>query len=202
MGVAALVVMAVAAVASTAMSYQASQAQQKAANNSMALQQKSLEAQTEANNVSAANAKNQEIADRRRIIRSARVRQASILQSAENSGDTNSSGALGAFGAVDTNLGSSLAQSSSNSLAAQGISTLNNTAASYNMQASNAQTMGSIKASQFNAFSNIFSSIGSFAGTAAQYGNKMGGSNFESYTGSSTTYKTDFNGNQIYNRGL
>lgn len=47
-------------------------------------------------------------AERRRQIREANIRRAAILQSAENSGVSASSGALGSVSALSTNLGSNL----------------------------------------------------------------------------------------------
>lgn len=61
-------------------------------------------AQKEANNVQSAQQKVASAESRRQKVREERIRRAQIIASSENSGTTNSSGSLGAQGALATNL--------------------------------------------------------------------------------------------------
>lgn len=80
---------------------------------------KAAKAQKEARNIQSAQQKNESAASRRQAIREDRIRRARILAASENTGTGASSGAMGAIGALDTNLsgllGASLGESKANS---------------------------------------------------------------------------------------
>lgn len=90
---------------------------------------KSAKAQKEARAQSTAGQMIQDRAERRRAMRDARVRQAMIENSAVTSGAEGSSGEIGATSALNSNLGSSVANQTSQQLTAQGISAANQRAA-------------------------------------------------------------------------
>lgn len=75
-------------------------------------------AQREANNIQGAQQETASAESRRQRIREARVRRAQIVAASENQGTSASSGAIGAVGALSTNLaglvGSSLGESRAN----------------------------------------------------------------------------------------
>jgi hypothetical protein len=104
-------------------------------------------ARKEANEISSAQAKNDNAASRRKAIREARLRRAQIMQSAENTGVGNGSGEAGALGVIGTNLGSNVATASGQTKAITGINAANQKAANYEF-----------KGAQAGAFGNIFSS--------------------------------------------
>lgn len=106
----------------------------------------------EANNIANAQAKNDQAAATRRAVREARVRRAQIVQQSENSGATDSSGALGAVGVVGTNLGSNIASSSGKTLAIQGINARNQAAADYDFQSQAYSSIGSIFSTALGSF--------------------------------------------------
>lgn len=110
----------------------------------------------EANNIQAAQQKNDSVEQRRKAVREARVRRALILQQSENAGlGQSGSGTIGASGVINTNLGGNVAQASGQTLAINGINKRNQNAANYDF-----------KAQQWGAFGNIFSSaIGAFQTT-------------------------------------
>lgn len=107
----------------------------------------------EANEIANANQKNEAAASRRKAAREARIRRAMILQQSENAGlGIGGSGTQGAVGVVGTNLGSNIAQSQQQSVAAQGINKRNQRAADYDF-----------KSAQWGAFGNMFqSALGGF----------------------------------------
>lgn len=128
---------------------------------------KATAARVEANNVQAAQTKNEASDSRRKAVREARVRRAMILQASENAGlGQGGSGTAGAIGAVNTNLGSANSSAMGQGAAAAGINRLNNQAANYDF-----------KAQQWGAFGNIFAT----AAGAFQQG--MGGKSGFSYQG-------------------
>lgn len=104
-------------------------------------------ARKEANAISSAQAKNDNIAAQRKAFREARLRRAQIMQSSENTGTAASSGQLGAVGVVGTNYGSNVATASGQTRSIVGINAANQRAADYEF-----------KGAQAGAFGNIFSS--------------------------------------------
>lgn len=128
---------------------------------------KATAARQEANNVQAAQTKNEANDSRRKAVREARVRRAMILQASENAGlGQGGSGTQGSIGVVNTNLGSANSASMGQSAAATGINTLNNKAAGYDF-----------KAQQWGAFGNIFATAaGAFQqGVSGKSGFQYGG---------------------------
>jgi hypothetical protein len=101
----------------------------------------------EANEISSAQAKTDNITAQRKAFREARLRRAQIMQSSENTGVADSSGQSGALGAIGTNLGSNIATASGQTKSIVGINSANQKAASYDF-----------KGAQAGAFGNIFSS--------------------------------------------
>lgn len=142
---AALVVVAIAAAATTYSQVQQNRAQKSAAR-----------AQKEASDVSQAQQKNQEMEARRQQIRQQRIRQAQVQQAAANTGVSDSSGELGSLSALSTNVGANLANISSQAVAAQGIGAANQRATDF---------MG--KSQQWGMYGQIASSVGSLAGGAS-----------------------------------
>lgn len=118
----------------------------------MGAAKKATAAQKESNNIQNAQQQNAAADSRRQAIREARVRQAQILQGAENAGVGDSSGASGAVGVIGTNLGSTNAQSLGMSTAAAGINRSNQKAADYNFKASEWGAFGSIFTNALGAF--------------------------------------------------
>lgn len=106
----------------------------------------------EANAISTANAQNESAASRRKAVREARIRRAMILQSSENSGVAESSGALGATGVVNTNLGSQNSQAMGQTRAITGINAANQRAADYEFKGARIGAFGDIFTSGLGAF--------------------------------------------------
>jgi hypothetical protein len=92
--------------------------QADAANRSAAAQAQAAAQQKEANQVQAAGQENVSTESRRQRVREGRIRRAQIIASSENAGTGQSSGQIGAVGAISTNLaglvGSSLGESATN----------------------------------------------------------------------------------------
>lgn len=104
----------------------------------------------------------QAASERRNQIREERVRRARIMQAAENSGTTDSSGMAGALSGMSAQLGSNLGINAGRQAAAGRISIFAQNAADYQLgaqkalyNAENAQTLGSVAGS-------IFTSAGGF----------------------------------------
>lgn len=93
---------------------------------------------------------------RRQRIREERMRRAMIMASAENQGTSSSSGAVGAVGALSTNLagliGSSLGESKANSA----INKRMQSAADYTSQANSIGAWTGVVKSGFGGFQSIF----------------------------------------------
>lgn len=114
---------------------------------------KAAKSQKEASDISGAQAQNQEAEARRQRVREERVRRAQIEQASTNTGVSSSSGELGSIAGLATSTQAQNAISRSNALAAQGITSANQSTA-------NAQLRGQIAGS----IGNLSSSIGSAAG--------------------------------------
>lgn len=106
----------------------------------------------EANAISTASQQNEAAASRRKAVREARIRRAMILQSSENSGVAESSGALGATGVVGTNLGSQNSQAMGQTKAITGINAANQRAADYDFKGARIGAFGDIFTSGLGAF--------------------------------------------------
>lgn len=106
----------------------------------------------EANEVSSANAKNEQAASRRKAIREGRIRRAMILQQSENTGTAGSSGALGATGVIGTNLASANAESAGQTRAITGINNANQRAANYDFKAQRIGMFGDMFSNALGAF--------------------------------------------------
>lgn len=111
----------------------------------------------EANDISNAQAKNDNAASIRKGIREARLRRAQIIQSAENTGVADGSGQLGATGVVGTNLGSNVATASGQTKSIVGINSANQKAATYDFKGAQAGAFGNIFSSALTAFQTPFS---------------------------------------------
>jgi hypothetical protein len=163
----ALVVTAVAAVAAAGASYMAGQEQKKAAKAAAADRERARQEQKEAADIASAAEKTKMISEQRRAIREARVRNAKIMQAAENSGVDGSSGALGASGAINTNLSTVFADSRARNTAVEGINQHNQNASDYLASADSTIMKGNANAAQWQAFAGIATAVGSFSSSAA-----------------------------------
>lgn len=160
----AAVVLAATAVVSAGLQIQSARAQKKASARIADAQRRQAEAQAEANNISTAQAQNQQAAERRRAAREERIRRAQIVQGSENAGVGGSSGALGAQGVVGTNLGDVIAQSRAGSAAATGIAEQQQKSISAGQDIINAQASLASRQAQLSIFSAINTAIGQTAG--------------------------------------
>ena len=113
---------------------------------------KAAAAQRTARAISGANEQVKNRHNRRRAAKETRLKQAQVLQSSENSGVSGSSGALGAVGSLQRTFAQASAFQSTNTLAAEGVST-------QNQIASNAQT----KANNAAGAASLFGAVSDFA---------------------------------------
>lgn len=114
-------------------------------------------AREKANQVTNANQKNEQRASTRRAFRENRIRRAMILQQAENTGTSASSGALGALGVTNTNFGTAVADSSRQTTAITGINNLNQQAANYDYKAARIGAFGSMFSNALGGFQKAYS---------------------------------------------
>lgn len=96
----------------------------------MSQAKKLARAQKEGNAVASASGEITDLASRRRSAREERLRRARLIATSRAFGGAGSSGELGGLGALTTSFDSSVADQSSQRLAAQGISAANQRAAS------------------------------------------------------------------------
>lgn len=117
---------------------------------------KSADLQKQANSEKQAQAAAQQAEARRAQVREERVRRARILQAGENSGTAESSGAMGATGALSTNLSSNLGTQAGAALSGQKQSSLLQGAADFNLSSQEkqgrSQLYGQVGATGFNIF--------------------------------------------------
>lgn len=133
-----------------------------------AAQERAADDQRRGNAVQSAQQSQQAAQERRQQIREERIKRASILNSAENSGASGSSGEMGATGGMSTQLGSNLGANGSSILAGQAITGFSQSAAN-NMQA--AQTAQG-RASMWGQVGQIGSSMfGQAGGWQTIFGN-------------------------------
>jgi hypothetical protein len=152
--VAALAVAAVGAIGGIYGQQRAASAQKKASRRAEAERK-------EATAISQANEQSRMINERRRAVREERVRRARILQSAENTGVSGSSGVASAGSNLSVNLGGVISQSQGTNLASQGISAAN-------QRGADALAAGQRSASQWNMFGNISTALGSLGSRGIQ----------------------------------
>lgn len=133
-------VVAAAAVAVAAGSAYASHQAQAAA----------AEDQKDAAKIASNESKAQQAAQRRQQIREERVKRASIIQSAQNSGVSASSGSLGAQSVLDTQGGIAMSNISRSTASADAIGSFQQSAADNQMRASNYQQIGSVASTIFS----------------------------------------------------
>lgn len=117
--------------------------------------------QQEAQDISTAQQKSVDLANRRQQIREERIRRAQIEQAAANQGAGGSSGEAGAISALGSQVGSNIASISQGQLAATGISNAMSAAASSTQRAQVAQGVASLSGTVFSGaggFDSIFSS--------------------------------------------
>lgn len=118
-------------------------------------QKNAARAQREASDVNQAQQKNQEMEARRQQIRQQRIRAAQVEQAAANTGVSNSSGEIGSISALATNVGSNMAQLSSQASAAQGIGQANQNVADSIGRAQDWQMFGQLSGSVGSLASSI-----------------------------------------------
>lgn len=107
----------------------------------------------------ALNAQNQAI-EQRKLVREERVRRGMIMQNAENTGTSASSGEFGALGGLGTELGSNLGINAGRAAAGSRISGYMQNAADFNLAAANAAA-GAQNADQlFSLAGSIFQGAG------------------------------------------
>lgn len=105
--------------------------QMDAANRSNAAQQQAAAAQKEANAVQAAGQENVAAESRRQRVREARIRRAQVIAASENAGTNQSSGQIGAVGALSTNLAGLLGNSLGEGATNRGINAANQRSADF-----------------------------------------------------------------------
>lgn len=122
-------------------------------------QEKAASAQRNANRVANASQKAADRTALRQRQRETRIRQAQIMQSAQNTGIAGSSGAMGAFGALQTMYSANVAQQQGQAVAMDAISSLNQKAASYTNKANYASQISNLSMQalgQTQGFKNLF----------------------------------------------
>ena len=115
--------------------------------------------QQEAQDISTAQQKSVDLANRRKQIREERIRRAQIEQAASNQGAGGSSGEAGAISALGSQVGSNIASISQGQVAATGISNAMSRAASATQRSQVAQGVASLSGTIFQAsggFGSIF----------------------------------------------
>lgn len=152
---------AISAVASVASGI----AQASAANKAAKAQQQAANAQKEANNVQAAQVEVQSSDSRRQAIRENRIRRAQIMAASNNQGTGSSSGAIGAGGALNTNIGTMVGSSLGQSNANRGINANMQRAADFTSQANTFLAKGQATAAMFGGFQNALSGFSSIFDT-------------------------------------
>lgn len=118
---------------------------------------KAAAARKEATEVQTAQQRIQDRESRRQAIREERIRKAQILQQSETGGVTDSSGALGATGALGTNLGRAVGFQRSQERAAIGIGQAN-------QRAIGADLKGQLAGARGALFQNVITGFGSLFG--------------------------------------
>ena len=116
--------------------------------------------QQEAQDISTAQQKSVDLANRRQQIREERIRRAQIEQAAANQGAGGSSGEAGAISALGSQVGSNIASINQGQVAAVGISNAMSAAAGHGQKAQVAQGVASLSGTIFQAsggFGTIFS---------------------------------------------
>lgn len=163
-------IVAVAAVAVAAGSaYMSAQAQKDAAKD-----------RKEAGRVSSAEQSAQRNQNRRQQVREERVRRAQVMQSAQNTGVSQSSGELGATSALGTLISSNVATQSRQQNASNGISAASQSAADNDLASAQWAGIGSIAGSVFGASASM-----SMASSSATKVKPTGSSSFGAMAGNS-----------------
>lgn len=122
-------------------------------------QEKGASAQREANRVSNAAQKSADRSALRQRQRETRIRQAQIVQAAQNTGTAGSSGAVGAFGALQTMYSANVAQQAGTQMAMEGVSANMQQAANYERTANYLGQVANMSFSvltQTQGFKNLF----------------------------------------------
>lgn len=115
-------------------------------------------AQRESNEISGAQQKVNSTESKRSKVRETRVRRAQILAQSENVGVADSSGEVGAIGALNTNLSGVFGQSAGQSNSNEGINT-------QNQKAADAQSRGAAIGAFTGAVQSGLSAFGKVAGS-------------------------------------
>lgn len=113
-------------------------------------------AQKEANAIEGAQQEARSTDSRRQRVREARIRRAQIMASSQNQGTSQSSGQLGAVGAINTNLGTMFGNSMGETVANRGISTNLQKAADYQASANAIGAWTSTISGAFSGFKSVF----------------------------------------------
>ena len=115
--------------------------------------------QQEAQDISTAQQKSVDLANRRQQIREERIRRAQIEQAAANQGAGGSSGEAGAISALGSQMGANIASINQGQKAAEGIGNAMSAAAGHGQKAQVAQGVASLSGTIFQAsggFESIF----------------------------------------------
>ena len=124
-------------------------------------QKKAGAAQEEAQDISTAQQKSVDFANRRQQLRAERIRRAQIEQASSNQGVGGSSGEAGAVSALGAQVGANVASINQGQMAAEGISGAMSKAAGATQRAQVAQGVASLSGTVFSGaggFNSIFSS--------------------------------------------
>lgn len=125
----------------------------------MQQQKKAGKAQEEAQDISTAQQKSVDLANRRQQLREERIRRAQIEQASSNQGVGGSSGEAGAVSALGSQVGANIASINQGQKAAEGISGAMSRAAGATQRAQVAQGVASLSGT-------IFSAVGGFNATS------------------------------------
>ena len=120
--------------------------------------------QQEAQDISTAQQKSVDLANRRQQIREERIRRAQIEQAAANQGAGGSSGEAGAISALGAQVGSNIASINQGQVAAAGISNAMSAAAGHGQKAQVAQGVASLSGTIFQASGGFGSVFGGGSG--------------------------------------
>ena len=113
---------------------------------------KSAAAQKESNQIQIAQAKVNANENRRQLLREERIRRARLAQGSQNAGVADSSGEIGAGGAMTTNVDSITSASSGETKAAEGINKWQQKAVEFDQKARDALMWSDVFQSGINLF--------------------------------------------------
>lgn len=162
MAVVTSTVLAVTAAVAVGVTAYSMHQQQRAASRAQDRADRAAEEQKRINAEQRASQAAQAAQERRKQVREERIRRARIMQSAENTGVTDSSGALGSVSALSTNLGANLGFNLGEVQRAGRIGGMMDRVSDYTMQSQRLMNTAAMWGSIGSFSSSIFSNVGGF----------------------------------------